>query len=160
MANTNDGGLVAFLAQWVIDTLKALKLDDVDVFKTVDLWKHQVGVTESGMEASGRYSPFAFVSCGDEDTAREGGNDLRRIPDIRILIGVDSKLDGDALWGNADKPGTSKIRDLIIAALDKKQPDDENITCDEFYYIRAVEILDQPKRHWVRMDFEVSQMST
>ncbi|MGD0077034.1 MAG: hypothetical protein ABSB91_00250 [Sedimentisphaerales bacterium] len=156
----NDGGLVAILAQWLADTLKVLTYGDDDtlVFKTVDIWKHQVGITESGMEASLRYFPFAFVGAGDEDTAREGDNDLRRIFDFKIIVGVDSKEDGVALWGDANHLGTSKIRDLVIAAFDKKRPDGTNITCDEFYYAGGLELLDQPKRHWIRLTFEVSQM--
>jgi len=155
----NDGGLVAILAQWMVDILKALKYNNVNVFKTADIWKHQVGATEGGMEKSIAYSPFAFVSAGDEDTAREGDNDLRRIPDFRVFIGVDSKEDGVAQWGDANHLGTSKIRDLVIDLFEKERPADPTITCDEFYYVGGLEILDQPKRHWIRLDFEVSQLN-
>jgi hypothetical protein len=164
----NDGSLVAVLAQWMADQLYALTYNGQPVFKRevsgkspkgADIWKHQVGITEGGMEKSIQYSPFAFVSAGDEDTAREGDHDLRRIPDFRVLIGVDSKEDGVALWGDSTHLGTSKIRDLVINTFDKKSPADAEITCDEFYYVGGLEILDQPKRHWIRLDFEVSQMN-
>jgi hypothetical protein len=153
----NDGGLIAVLAQWAVDTLKALKYNDIDVFKTVDIWKHQVGITASGQEASGRYQPFAFVGSGDEDSTRQGG-DLRRSPGIKVMIGVDAKEDGVAQWGDATHPGTSKIRDLVIVALDEQRPNDAEITCDEFYYDHLIEILDMPKRHWVQLNFTVGQI--
>jgi len=170
MANTNDGGMIVLLVQWVVDTLRALTYNDKPVFKlnvagnavdpkSVDIWKHQVGISKGGMEASSRYSPFAFVSSGDEKSTREGGYDLRRVPDIRVLIGVDSKEDGVAQWGDAAHLGTSKIRDLVIDALDKKRSDDVNIPCDEFYYDSSLEILDIPKCHWLQMNFNVGQMN-
>jgi hypothetical protein len=155
----NDGGLIAALVQWVADTLKILAFDGKLVFKTVDIWKHQVGISKSGLEASSRYSPFAFVSSGDEKSKREGGYELQRIPDIRIVIGVDSKEDGVAQWGDETHFGTSKIRDLVINALDKKRPDGTDITCDEFYYENSLEILDMPKCHWLQINFTVGQMT-
>ena len=161
MTDTNDGGLIAKLEQWLADTLKALTWgeDNMLVFKTADVWKHQVGATEGGLETSERYQPFAFSSYQSGNSAREGDNDLRQIPSFAILIGVSSKEDGVARFGDATHLGTSKIRDLVINALDKKRPDGTDITCDEFYYIDEIEVLDQPKRHWIQMNFEVSQLN-
>jgi hypothetical protein len=164
----NDGGLTAILAQWMADQLYSLAYEGQYVFKRevagkspkgADIWKHQVGIIEGGLEKSAQYSPFAFVSSGDEDTAREGDNDLRRIPDFRVLIGVDSKEDGVALWGDATHLGVSKIQDLVVNLFDKKRPDDSAILCDEFYYAGSIEILNQPKRQWIQMNFEASQMN-
>jgi hypothetical protein len=157
----NDGGLVAKLEQWLADTLAALTYGDDDalVFKTADVWKHQVAATEGGVEAGDRFAPFAFASYQSGNSAREGDNDLRQIPTFAILIGVTSKENGVARFGDATHLGISKIRDLIINALDKKRPDGTDITCDEFYYMEEIEILDQPKRHWIQMNFEVSQIT-
>lgn len=157
----NDGGLVAKLEQWLADTLKAMTYgeDDVLVFKTADIWRHQIAATAGGLDAIERYQPFAFASYQGASSAREGGNDLRQIPSFAILIGVSSKEEGVARFGDATHLGTSKIRDLVILALDKKRPDGTDITCDEFYYIDEIELVDMPKCHCIQMNFEVSQVN-
>jgi len=155
----NDGGLMAVLEQWMADTLAVLKNNNVLIFKSADVWKHQIAATSSGMETFTRYAPFAFVSFQSGDSAREGGNDLRQILSFAVLIGAESKEDGVARIGSATVLGTSKIRDLVIAAFDKKRPTDAGITCDEFYYVGEVEILDMPKRHCIQLNFEVSQLT-
>jgi len=147
---SNDGGLVAKLEQWFADTLAAL-----DIFKTADIWKHQIGATKAGMEAFARYEPFAFVSYQSVDAAREGGYQLRQVLEFAILIGVESRSDGVARFGNSRNLGTSKLRDLVIAAFDKQHPGSE-LKCDEIYYTGDIEVFDSPKRHMVQMTFETS----
>jgi len=155
----NDGGLIAKLEQWMADTLKALQDSGKDVFRTVDVWKHQISAGKGGMEAFDRYEPFAFVSYQSTDSAREGDHDLRQVLEFAVLIGVQSKVDGVARFGDDNNLGTSKIRDLVIAAFDKQRPSDAQITCDEFYYTGDVEVVDSPKRHAIEMTFEVSQLT-
>lgn len=151
----NDGGLVAKLEQWFADVLAAIKVDGIDIFKTVDVWKHQVGASAGGIEAFTRYSPFAFVARQDIDTAREGDYDLRQIIDFRILIGVESVLPGVARIGDATHLGTSRLRELVIAALDKQHPG-AGFECDEIYYTGEIEALDSPRQHAIEMSFETS----
>lgn len=143
---TNDGGLVAQIEQWFADTLKALTNSGELVFKTAEVWEHQVGATKSGLEAFGSYEPFAFAGYSGADAAREGGKDLRQVISIAVLIGVTSKEDGVARHGDDNNLGTSKIRDLVIAAFDKKHPGG-GLTCDDIYYVGEDEIVDAPKRH-------------
>lgn len=155
----NDSGLMAKLEQWFVDTLAALTDDNgKPVFKTAKVWKHQISATEGGMKAFKRYEPFAFVSYQSADAAREGGYDLRQILEFAVLIGVESKADGVARFGDANNLGTSKIRDLVIAALDRKHPGG-TLNCDEIYYTGEIEIFDSPKRHAIQMNFEVSQLT-
>jgi len=151
----NDGGMMAKLEQWMADTLAALQSGGSDVFKTADVWKHQVGPTKSGIEAFARYAPFAFAGYSGGKSAREGDNDLRQILSFGVLIGVVSKRDGDARTGNSNKLGTSKIRDLVIAAFDKVHPGD-GFGCDEFYYTGDIEQLDAPKMHAIELFFETN----
>ena len=66
----NDGGLMAALEQWMADQLAALTSSGELVFKTAEVWKHQIGPTKAGMEAFARYDPFAFVSYMSTDSAR------------------------------------------------------------------------------------------
>lgn len=156
----HDGGLIATLEQYIVDTLAVLQNEGVAVFKTAEKWRHQIAATAGGLDAMDRYEPFAFVSYMDADNAREGSRDLREVLSFAVLIGVCSREDGICRYGDANNLGTSKIRDLVIAAFDKQRPDDPDVKCDEFYYIRDFEIVDSPKRHAIQMVFEVSQMNT
>jgi len=156
----NDGGMIAVIEQWLADTLAALTSGGEAVFTTSAVWRHQISGTKGGLEAFGRYAPFAFVSYQDCDAAREGDNDLRQVFAFAILIGVESKSDGDAKIGNAQQLGTSKIRDLVIAALDQKRPDDEfAYALDDFLYISDVEVIDTTKQHAIQIIVECSFMT-
>ena len=150
----NDGGLMAKLEQWMVDTIAALGL-----FKTADLWKHQVGLDGGGTESFTQYEPFAFVSYAAADTAREGGNDLRQVLEFAVVIGVESKVAGIARFGDANNRGVNSLRDSLIAAFDRARPDDETVTCDEFYYTGDFLVVDTPKRCALEMRFECSQMT-
>ena len=154
----NDEGLIAQLEQWFADTLKALLHNGEEVFKTAEVWKHQTAASKSGLEAFGRYTPFAFVSYSGADAAREGGYDLRQVINIAILIGVKSRSDGVARIGDANHLGISKIRDLVIAAFDRQHPG-AGLKCDEIYYTGEVEVLDSSKRYAVEMKFETSYLT-
>lgn len=154
----NDGGLIAKLEQWFADQLKSLKDGDNDVFKTADVWKHQVAATNAGMEAFTRFAPFAFVSYNGADAAREGGYDLRQVLGFSVLVGVESRQDGLARIGDEDNLGTSKIRDLVIALFDRQHPGSE-LSCDEIYYVGEVEVFDSPRRHAIQFNFETSYLT-
>ncbi len=155
----NDGGLIAKIEQQMVTILAALQNGGTDVFKTAEVWKHQISATNAGMEAFGRYAPFAFVGYGpDDDAAREGDKDLRQVLTFSVLIGTKSKTAGVARIGNSRQLGTSKIRDLVIAAFDKVHPGGE-LACDEIYYVGGAEAVDAPKRHAIEMHFEVSYLT-
>jgi len=155
----NDSGLMAKIEQWMADQLTALTDSGNDVFRTAEVWKHQISAGQAGMEAFTRYQPFAFVSYQSADAAREGGYDLRQVLEFAVLIGVESKSDGVARFGDANHLGTSKIRDLVITLFDRKHPAG-GLTCNEFYYTGEIEIFDSPKRHAIQMNFETSQLTT
>ena len=154
----NDSGLMAALEQWMVDQLKALEFEVKLVFKTAEVWKHQVGPTKAGMEAFERYDPFAFVSYQSTDAAREGDYDLRQVLEFAVMIGVVSKDDGVARFGDATHLGTSKIRDLVISLFDRTHPGG-TFNCDDFYYTGDVEIVDAARKHAIQMTFETSQLT-
>lgn len=155
---SNDGGLIASLEQWFADQLAALQHESADVFKTADIWKHQIAATAGGMEAFGRYQPFAFVSYDSADAAREGDNDLRQVLAFAILIGVEAREAAVARIGDVDTLGVSKIRDLVIDLFDRKHPGEE-FDCDEIYYTGDVEVFDAEKKYCIQMKFETSKMT-
>lgn len=155
---SNDGGLIATLEQWFADTLAALAIDTVLVFKTAQVWRHQVSATAGGIEALDRYEPCAFVSYFNDSAAREGGYDLREVLEFTILVGRQSKEPGVARYGSATELGVSKIRDLVIACFDRKHPG-ATFACDEIYYTGSSEVYDSPKQYVIEMHFETSKMT-
>jgi len=154
----NDGGLIAQLEQWLADQLADLTDSGNNVFKTATVWKHQIGASKGGMETFTNCQPFAFVSYQSADAAREGDYDLRQVLEFAVLIGIESKADGVARFGDARHLGASKIRDLVIAALDRTHPGGE-LKCDELYYTGEIEVFDSPKRYAIQMNFETSYLT-
>ena len=155
----NDGGLIAKLEQWFADQLAALQYDNALVFKTAEVWKHQIAAISAGTEAFDRYQPFAFVSFLTTEGAREGSYDLRQVLEFAIVLGVKGAADGVARFGDANNLGISKIRDLVIDLFDKKRPTSEDFTCDEIYYTGDFPIVDLPRHYAIQMSFEVSQLT-
>ncbi len=154
----NDGGLVAKTEQWIADTLAALTNGGKDVFRTADVWKHQLLAKKGGTEAFDRYEPFAFVGYNPEIPGREGDYDLKQVLGFSVAIGIKSKYDGVARIGNSNHLGCSKIRELVIAALDKEHPD-VSIACDDLFYVSEFVIADDPKRYGLQLNFIVNFMT-
>jgi len=154
----NDGGITALTEQFIVDTLKILKHNNVNVFKTVDVWRWQIGADEGGLQAFQKYAPFAFVAYEPPSSGREGGYSLKQILRFAVSIGVESKSPGVARTGDANHLGTSKIRDLVIAALDGSHPG-SNVACDPLYYQNEVELVNSANRHAIDMYFEANMIT-
>ncbi len=150
----NDGGMLARLEQWIADTMAALQNGGSDVFETADVWKHQISVGQSGVESFDGLEPFAFCAYARVRADRQGGHDLRQIFEFVLLIGVGSKNKGVCRMGDGSSLGTSKIRELVIAALDGVHPGD-GFGCDPFKYAGEIEFIDLPKKHGIAMHFEI-----
>ncbi len=154
----NDGSMVARLEQYVADTLAALTSGGKAIFKTADIWRHQVAATKGGIEAIDRFAPFAFASYNGKGARREGSGDLCQELAISILVGQISKVNGVCRIGDGTVLGTAKMSELVIAALDKQHPGD-GFDCDCFYYEGEYEIVDQPRRHVIQMNFAINWLT-
>jgi len=154
----NDGGTVAVIEQFIADTLAALTYNNVAVFKTAEVWRFQIGAGEGGIEAFKRYEPFAFVKYQPPTGDREGDYDLRQVLRFAVVIGVESRSAGAARTGDSNNLGTSKIRDLVIDALDGQHPG-ESTNCDPIYYRGELEAFDSPTRHAIEMYFEANMIT-
>ena len=156
----NDDGMISKIEGYFVTLLRALEHESKKVFrddeKSVDHWKHQLAATSGGLEAFERYAPFAFVSYMETDSAREGGNDLRQVPILAVLIGVTNKEPGVARLGDENTLGASKIRDLVIDLLDTNQP--AAIACDEIYYAGDIITVETEKHFAIQLKFELSFM--
>jgi len=151
-------GKTTNIEQWIAATLAALTDGGETVFKTADIWKYQVSASKGGVDSFARYAPFAFVAYDSVDGAREGDYDLRQAMLFRVVIGCVSKEEGVARIGDANNMGCDKIRDLVIAALDKQHPG-EGFDCDEIFFDRDFILVELPKIHAVQMHFKVNLMT-
>jgi hypothetical protein len=151
----NDGGITARIEQAMADKLKPIQHNAADVFKTAEPWNYQIDVSEGGLEAFGKYSPFAFPRYMPPTSSEREGGDLKQVLRFGVCIGKESKEKGVARTGNASQIGISKIRDLVIAALDNWHPG-EGFVCDPFHYIRDETEVDTPTRYALIMYFEAN----
>ena len=148
-------GAVSAIEQFIVDTLKLLKYNGAAVFKTVDNWKWQIGADAGGIEAFGKYSPFAFVAYEPPSSEREGDYALKQVLRFAVTIGIECKTAGVARVGDATHLGASKIRDLVIAALDGSHPGD-SVACDCLYYQNEAELVSSANRHAIDMFFQAN----
>lgn len=155
----NDGGMTARIEAWFIEQLKSLEYDNKGVFKTVEHWRHQIGLGNSGIESFDRYAPFAFVKWQPTRPDREGGYDLNQKLTVAVAIGQTSKSKGNARIGDDDEIGISLMHSLVINLFEGKHPG-EGFTCDEFYYNGEDESVDHPKKYAIEIYFEANYMKT
>ncbi len=152
-----DSGITSQLEAWFATQLAQITDSGRTVFRTAEVWKHQVAATSGGMEAFDRYAPFAFVSVSGTTPAREGDYDLREIFETTILIGQSASSPGVARFGSTRTHGTGSLRDLVVAAFDRQVPE-SSLACDEIYLTDEGEVLDAPKAHAIELVFQTSRM--
>jgi hypothetical protein len=141
------------------DVLKVLQYNSVLVFRTAEPWNYQISAGEGGLEAFSKYAPFAFVRYSPPQQAgREGDGDLKQVLQFAIIIGAESKEKGVARIGNTTILGISKIRDLVIDALDKWHPG-VGFLCDPFLYQNDEIEVDTPTRHALVMYFQANMIT-
>jgi len=148
----SDGGLTSQIELYIVGVLAALKYDGEDVFKTSEQYLDQLFASQGGLEKFDSFAPFAFVAYQDANSSRQGDYDLKQELRFNILIGAKSREGGIARTGDANHPGISKIRDLVIAALDKTHP---GVACDDIYYDSEFKLVDKPKQQAMQLNFLV-----
>lgn len=137
----NDGGTVALIEEAVINLFSPMKkpASGETVFKqgSVDYFKWQIGATEGGLEAIQQHAPFMFISYQPPIEGNRQGGSLEQTLRFAVTIGQHHKEPGVARVGNDQVLGISKMRDIVIAALDKWHPG-EAIACNPFYYVDEI----------------------
>lgn len=145
-----EKGMTAKIEDWLAEVLAALTDGDgAAVFKTAEPWTHQLA---SGAESFQQFEPFAFISFWPADAAREGDYDLNDKLRFSILIGLESKVSGIARRGDDNHLGASRIRDLVVAAVEGTHPGD-GFACDDFYFSGETELVDSAKRYATELHF-------
>lgn len=152
----NDDGIVASIEQAIADKLAALQYGGSDVFRTAEAWLWQLDVSEGGKERFAKYSPFAFPRYMPQSSStREGDGDLKQVLRFGVLIGREHKNPGVARIGSGSVLGVSKMRDLVIAAIDNWHPG-AGFDCDQLQYKTDELELDEPTRYAIIMYFEAN----
>ena len=147
-----DSGITAAIEQKIIEKLATLKYNNLLLFKTCEVWKGQIDATEGGLEKLDALAPFAFAAYDPPSGERQGGDLCQKLK-FAITFGAASKQAGICRIGDAQHPGTSIMRDLIIDALDGWHPG-EGFDCDPLYYQDEAEVVKSEKRHAIDMFFE------
>jgi len=163
----HDNGVTSQIEEALISVLAAQTKGDPpeNVFKTVDYWRYQVDQAGSGAESFQRFAPFAFVKYQpphpnrlpffENDPPRPG-----RVGDFDMLItfrfvvflGVYSRVPGDNRIGNSTSFGISKIRDIVISALDNFHL--VGVACDDLYYTGEKVLIENPTCYGLEMYFD------
>ncbi len=154
-----DAGITGRLEAWIISLLAALTSGGKDVFKEVDHWRSQIADDNSGLASFGRFAPFAFVAYQDCDGRREGDHDLRQELLFAVTFGQKSREAGICRIGDANNLGTSRMRELIIDALDHTHPGD-GFGCDDLHYLREETYINAAKMNGIQMWFKIDWLKT
>ena len=149
-------GMTAKIEDSIVGVLAVLTDNSKTVFKTAEVWKHQLS---SGTESFAGLEPFCFVSYWPADAAREGDYDLRQVLMFSILIGLESKQPGIARVGDNNHLGASRIRDLVIDAIEKTHPG-ATFDCDDLEFVSETEIVDAPKKYATELHFQTNWLKT
>lgn len=152
-----DNGMTARIEAWFVSKLTALQYEGETVFKTVDHWRGQIGIGNSGIESFDRFAPFAYVKYQPVRPGREGDYDLNRKLRIAIALGQSSKAAGIARIGSDTELGISIIQSLVTNLFEGVHPG-EGFTCDDFYYTGDAESVDYPKRCGIELYFEANYL--
>jgi len=151
--------MTARIEAWFVSQLTALEYEGKIVFKTVDHWRGQIGIGNSGIESFERFAPFAFVKYQPVRPSREGDYDLNRKLRIAVAVGQSSREAGIARIGSDTKMGISIIQSLVVNLFESVHPGD-GFSCDDFYYTGDAESVDHPKRFAIELYFEASYLVT
>ena len=159
----DDNGLVADLEADIVTALTAITLGGDVVFRTVDHWRFQL---ESG-DSFKSYAPFAFVEY--DRTARtgwEGDHDLKQTLTFTIRVGTEiKKNDGGAsrigigtdATTNKNQLGISRLRDLIIATLQRRFPTVTDTWVDYWEYLSDDVVWSLPDQTAIMMKFQIDR---
>ncbi|MCP4566826.1 MAG: hypothetical protein GY841_04505 [FCB group bacterium] len=160
----DDNGLVADLEADIVTRLTAITLTGDTVFRTVDHWRFQLVSGDSFKS----YAPFAFVEYdGTSRTSWEGDHDLKQTLMFTIRVGTEIKAkDGGASrigvgtdGGLGDRQlGVSRLRDLVIDAMQREHPTTTDVYVDYWEYLSDDLVWSLPDQSAIMMKFQVDRI--
>jgi len=155
MAKTK--GTTALIEDYIVNILADLTdSENEEVFRTCEVYNHQL---EGGIGKIESFAPLAFVSYFPFSPTREGDFDLNDRLRFSVLIAATSKVPGIARRGDNNHLGASRMRDLVINALDKSAPvNGSTVLADEMYYSGENELADCPKIYATELMFTANKI--
>ena len=160
----DDNGLVADLEADIVTRLTAITLGGKAVFRTVDHWRFQIVSDESFKS----YTPFAFVEYDRTSrTSWEGDHDLKQTLMFTIRVGTEIKAkDGGASrigvgtdGGPGDRQlGVSRLRDLVIAAMQREHAATTDVYVDYWEYLSDDVVWALPDQTAIMMKFQIDRI--
>jgi hypothetical protein len=150
---SNDGGTMAKVEEFIVDTLAALEYNGVKVFKTADHWDGQIGQEDSGKESFERYTPFAFVKGFHNDPDFEGDRDLKQSFRFAVCVGQSAKTSKLSRIGDDKNLGVSMLHDLVIDAINGKHPG-SGIQTECLFFDGASEVVDGKNKYAEELQFK------
>ncbi len=161
----DDNGLVADLEADIVTRLTAITLGGKAVFRVVDHWRFQLTAAADSFKA---YAPFAFVEYDSTSrTGWEGDHDLKQTLMFTIRVGTEiKKNDGGAsrigigtdATTNKNQLGYSRLRDLVIAALQREHPATTDTWIDYWEYLSDDIVWSLPDQTAGMMKFQVDRI--
>ena len=159
----DDNGLIADIESAIVTKLAAVTLSSDTVFRTVDHWKFQV----KSPDDFERYAPFAFVKySGTPSTNPEGDHDLNQHLMFDVSVGtiISKGHEGAARIGvgtDAAKRqlGISRLRDLVISALQEQVPTTTSGDVEYFEFISDNISWELPRQSAITMRFRIDRVA-
>lgn len=157
---SSDRQIRTKLEAWAVSVLAALTDQaGAPIFKTVDHWRHQIGLAGGGLESVQRFAPFAIVKYQPEYPDRAGDEDLTQVRRLAVAVGQYAKGDGVAVSriGSATVMGALELAERVIAALEDAHPG-AGFDCDHFTYAGENEIMDHPDFYGLELYFDANNI--
>ena len=158
----DDNGLIADIEAQIAAKLAAITLSGDTVFRTADIWRGQLISPDSFR----RYAPFAFVEyAGTAKTDVPSGAALTQVMRFSVRVGtqVSKKAEGARVGIGTDAAnrelGVSRLRDLVITALQYQRPTTTDSLTEYFEFISDEVVWDQPLHNSfaILMSFQIDR---
>ena len=160
----DDNGLIADIENAMVTAIDAVTLSGDSVFRTVQNWRGQ-------LEGPGdflRFAPFAFVEYNGTPSYSDEGGDLQQQMQFTVRIGTEiAKKNAGARLGigtDASKKqlGISRLRDLVITALQKVVLSTTSADVDYCEYLGDQIVYKEPKgrRYAILMTFRINRVAS
>ena len=158
----DDQGLIADIESDIVNKLSAISLSGNTVFRTVDNWKFQIVSADSFRE----YTPFAFVEyAGTSRYGWEGDHDLgqRLMFTVRVGAEITQDHDGAARIGTGTDAsdyqlGVSRLRDLVIAALQREHANTSDVHVEYYEYLGDDLVWSLPDQAALMIKFQIDRV--
>lgn len=163
----DDNGLIADIESSIVTLITAATVGGDAAFRTVDNWRGQL----QGPDDFRQYAPFAFVEYdGTPNTNPEGDHDLNQHLQFTVRVGTEvaNKKAGGRIGKGTDASsgkrqlGVSRLRDVVITALQEVTPTTTDGKTEYFEFMGDVIAYNEPegRRYAIIMRFRIDRVDS